>query len=37
MVQGGKKVLSVKKKSKIAHNFFVTKAIDLKTMFLKSP
>ena len=26
-----------KKKSKIAHNFFVTKATDLKTIFLKSP
>ena len=25
------------KKSKIAHNFFVTKATDLKTIFLKSP
>jgi len=25
------------KKSKIAHNFFVTKSTDLKTMFLKSP
>ena len=27
----------VKKKSKIAHNFFMTKATDLKTIFLKSP
>ena len=27
----------LKKKSKIAHNFFMTKAIDLKTIFLKSP
>ena len=27
----------VKKKSKIAHNFFRTKATDLKTIFLKSP
>ena len=26
-----------KKKSKIAHHFFVTKATDLKTIFLKSP
>ena len=25
-----------KKKSKIAHNFFMTKATDLKTIFLKS-
>ena len=25
------------KKSKIAHHFFVTKATDLKTIFLKSP
>jgi len=30
------KVRSVKKKSKIAHNFFVTKAKDIKTIFLKS-
>ena len=27
----------LQKKSKIAHNFFVTKAADLKTIFLKSP
>ena len=25
------------KKSSIAHNFFMTKATDLKTIFLKSP
>ena len=25
------------KKYKIAHNFFMTKATDLKTIFLKSP
>ena len=37
-VQGGKKVRSVKRKSKIDHNFFVTKATDhQKTIFLKSP
>ena len=35
MVQGGKKAQSVKKILK-AHNFFVTKATDLKTIFLKS-
>ena len=33
---GRKKVQSVKKNSKIAHNFFVTKAADLETIFLKS-
>ena len=30
-------VRSVKKKSKIAHNFSMTKATDLKSMFLKTP
>ena len=35
MVQGGKKVQSVKRKSKIGHNFFMTKATDLKTIFMK--
>ena len=31
------KSLVCKKKSKIAHNFFMTKATDLKTIILKSP
>ena len=34
-VQGGEKVWSVKKKSKIAHNLFVT--TELKTIVYKSP
>ena len=37
MVQGGKKSGLWKKKSKIAHTFFVTKATYPKTIFLKSP
>ena len=31
------KVWQVKKKSKIAHNFFVTKAIDLKNFTFEKP
>ena len=34
--RAGKRPVS-EKKSKIADNFFVTKASDLKTLFLKSP
>ena len=30
-------VQSVKKKSKITHDFFMTKATDLKSMLLKTP
>ena len=36
-VQEGKKDGQFLKISKIAHNIFVIKAIDLKTTFLKSP
>ena len=36
-VQGGKKSGLCKKKTKMAHKFFVTKATDLKIIFLKSP
>ena len=36
-VQGGKKSGVCKRKSKIAENFFMTKATDLKTIFLKRP
>ena len=32
-----KSSVCVKRKSKIAHNFLMTKATDLKTIFLKSP
>ena len=35
--QDGKKSDLWEKKSKIPHNFFVTKATDLKTTFLGSP
>ena len=35
-VQGGKKSGLCKKKSKRAHYFFMTKATDLKTIFLKA-
>ena len=36
-VQGGKKFGLCKKKSEIDHNFFMTKATDIKTIFLKIP
>ena len=36
IVQGGKNPIC-EKKSKKANNFFVTKATDLKTLFLKKP
>ena len=39
-VQGGKKSSPCKNKTKLnltKHNFFVTKATDLKTIFLKNP